>query len=168
MIDGGAGADILDHAAEGSELAETLAAMKRVEPSFQVSDFIGGARGAYEMILMAYENGDLSEVKGFLSDDVLESFEMGLAARQERGLTIDASFIGIREVALQDASFAKDTNEAEVTIRFVGEMTSIVRDAAGDVVEGSETEVKRQRDVWTFARVMGANDPNWQLVATSQ
>jgi predicted lipid-binding transport protein (Tim44 family) len=34
------------------------------------------------------------------------------------------------------------------------------------VVEGSEKKIKRQRDVWTFGRTMGAADPNWQLVAT--
>ncbi len=57
--------------------------------------------------------------------------------------------------------------EAEVTVRFVGELTSVVRNAAGEVVEGSPTEIKRQRDIWTFARKMGSENPNWQLVATS-
>jgi predicted lipid-binding transport protein (Tim44 family) len=51
-------------------------------------------------------------------------------------------------------------------VRYVGETTSLVRNKAGEVVEGSATEIKRQRDVWTFARTMGASDPNWQLVAT--
>lgn len=169
VIDGDANAqdqDILDHAAENSETAETLTKIKAVEPGFGVGDFVGGARGAYEMILMAYENGDLSDVEGFLDPEVLESFNAGIDMRKERGLTIDATFIGVREVALQDAKLDADTNEAELTVRFVGEMTSIVRDNAGDIVEGSETEVKRQRDVWTFARIMGSQDPNWKLVAT--
>jgi predicted lipid-binding transport protein (Tim44 family) len=51
-------------------------------------------------------------------------------------------------------------------VRFVGELTSVVKDANGVVIEGSPNEIKRQRDVWTFARKMGSNDPNWQLVAT--
>ena len=52
--------------------------------------------------------------------------------------------------------------------RFVGELTSVVRNAEGEIVEGNPTEIKRQRDVWTFARDMGADDPNWQLVATGE
>ena len=54
----------------------------------------------------------------------------------------------------------------EITVRFVGELTSVVRNADRKVVEGDPNEIKRQRDVWTFARTMGANDPNWELVAT--
>ncbi|MBH1974659.1 MAG: Tim44/TimA family putative adaptor protein, partial [Rhodobacteraceae bacterium] len=70
------------------------------------------------------------------------------------------------ELALVDADFDTTTRSGEITVRFLGELTSVVRDKAGVVVEGSPTEVKRQRDVWTFARRMGVQDPNWQLVAT--
>ena len=55
---------------------------------------------------------------------------------------------------------------AEITVRFSGELTSVVRNKAGDVVEGKPDEIKRQRDIWTFARAMGSDDPNWLLVAT--
>lgn len=168
VIEGGIDSDITDHAAEDSETARALMGMKLVEPEFNVSEFLTGARGAYEMILMAYENGDLDEVRSFLSAEVLDSFEAGIAMRKERGLTIDANFVGVRELALQDAEFSRSSNEAELTVRFVGELTSVVRDNAGDVVEGSETEIKRQRDIWTFARIMGSDNPNWQLVATGQ
>jgi predicted lipid-binding transport protein (Tim44 family) len=53
-------------------------------------------------------------------------------------------------------------------VRYLAEITSVVRDANGTVVEGTPNEIKRQRDTWTFARVMGSNDPNWQLVATGE
>ena len=62
--------------------------------------------------------------------------------------------------------FDKDTNRADITMRFVAELTSVVRDKGGDIVEGSATSAKRQKDSWTFSRVMGENDPNWLLVAT--
>jgi predicted lipid-binding transport protein (Tim44 family) len=51
-------------------------------------------------------------------------------------------------------------------VRFVGEQTYIVRNKAGEIVEGSPREIKKTRDTWTFARAMGSDDPNWQLVAT--
>ena len=62
--------------------------------------------------------------------------------------------------------FDKDTNQAEITMKFVGELTSVVRDRGGDIIEGNPNTVKRQKDSWTFARVMGSDDPNWLLVAT--
>ena len=168
VIDGGPDRDISDHVPEGSPSAKALAAMKQAEPSFSVSEFLRGARGAYEMILMAFERGDLEEVKPFLAEDVFDAFSEVVAARKARGLTVESEFGGIRELTLQEAEFDRATREGEITIRFASELTSVTRDAEGNVVEGSKTELRRQRDVWTFARVMGANDPNWQLVATGE
>lgn len=166
VIDGGPDRDITDHVPEDSELAQTLAAMKRVEPSFSVSEFLQGARGAYELIVMGFERGNLDEIQPFLSEEVFETFVSVVADREDKGLTIEAEFIGVREMGMVDAQFDKDSNRAEITVRFVGELTSVVRDRGGDIIEGSPNTIKRQKDSWTFARVMGADDPNWLLVAT--
>ncbi|MEQ3711023.1 MAG: Tim44/TimA family putative adaptor protein [Tateyamaria sp.] len=166
VIEGGPDLDITDHVEEDSDAAKALAGMKRVETSFNVADFLQGARGAYEMIVMGYEAGELSDIQPFLSEEIYESFVDGVAAREDQGLSIEAEFIGVRELKLLDATFNEDTNEAELSIRFVAELTSVVRDQGGDVVEGSPTEVKRQKDTWSFARTMGADDPNWLLVST--
>ena len=168
VIEGGPDRDIVDHVAEGSAPAKALAEMKRAEPSFNVSEFLSGARGAYEMILMGFERGELANIKPFLSPDVYESFAGVITAREEQGIHIEAEFVGLRELSLQEATFDKDTREAELTVRFTGQLTSVVRDKAGDIVEGKPGEVKTQRDIWTFARRMGSDDPNWQLVATGE
>ena len=168
VIEGGPDRDITDHVDDGSEAAKALAAMKMAEPGFNVTEFLEGARAAYEMILMAFEKGDLDEVRGFLSADVAETFDAVIAEREAQGLTIEANFVGVRELTLADAAFDRDTSEGDITIRYVGELTSLVRNADGEIVEGSATEIKRQRDVWTFSRSMGANDPNWVLVATGE
>ena len=168
VIEGGPDHDIIDHVPENSSAARALAAMKRAEPSFGVSDFLGGARGAYEMILMGFERGDIEGLRPFLADDVYETFAEVVAHREEQGLTIEAEFVGVRELTLADASFDDATRRAEVTVRYVGELTSVVKDSEGRILEGSPTQVKRQKDVWTFARVMGSDDPNWQLVATDE
>ncbi len=168
VIEGGPDRDITDHVPEDSEAAAALAEMKRVEPSFSVTEFLQGARGAYEMILMAFERGKLDEITPFLSEDVYETFVQVVDAREEQGLTIDADFAGVREVTLDDARFDPSSKRAEITMKFVGELTSVVRNSDGEIVEGTPGQAKRQRDVWTFERVIGASDPNWRLVATSE
>ncbi len=168
VIEGGPDHDIIDNVDPDGDAAKTLAAMKRVDPNFNVAEFLQGARYAYEMILMGFERGDMDEIKGFLADDVYETFAEVVAMRDEKGLTIEAEFIGIREMALSAATFDKHSNLAELSVRFTGELTSVVRDSTGEIVEGKPNEIKRQKDVWTFARVMGTDDPNWQLVATGE
>lgn len=168
VIEGGPDRDITDHVADGSEAAKALAAMKMAEPGFGVTDFLDGAKGAYEMILMSFEKGDLSDVRGFLSDEVAEALQSVIDQRADQGLTIEAHFVGVREVTLVNATYDRDTGEGEITARFVGELTSVVRNLEGEIVEGNPNEIKRQKDVWTFSRVMGSSDPNWQLVATGE
>lgn len=168
VIDGGPDLDITDNVAEDSDAAVALAEMKRVEPSFSVGEFISGARGAYEWILMAFERGNLDEVAPFLSEDVYEAFAQVVDARQAQGLTVEAEFVGVHGTTLTDAQFDTDTNRAEITLRFVGELMSVVKDRSGEVVEGKSGQSKRQKDSWTFERVMGSDDPNWRLVATGE
>ncbi|MFO1174677.1 MAG: Tim44/TimA family putative adaptor protein [Paracoccaceae bacterium] len=166
VIDGGPDRDITDHVAAGSDAAQALAAMKRIEPAFTVSGFLQGARGAYEMILEGFAKGDIGALRPFLSPDVAQGFAGVVDGRKAKGLTVTTEILGIRELALENAEFSRDTQEAEITVRFVAELISATTDAAGQVVEGDPKRSRKQRDVWTFARKMGSGDPNWQLVAT--
>lgn len=168
VIEGGPDRDIIDHVKEGSDAAQALAAMKLVEPDFSVGEFLQGARGAYEMILMAFEKGEIESIEPFLGEDVYQTFVDVIGEREDQGLTIEANFVGVRDVTLTGAKFDRDTQEAEITVRFVGELTSAVRNSAGEIIEGNPNEIKRQKDSWTFARAMGADDPNWKLVATGE
>lgn len=168
VIEGGPDLDITDHVEEGSSSAAALAEMKRTEPSFSVGEFLGGARGAYEMILMGFEGGDIDSIAPFLGDEVHQTFVDVVGQREDQGLTIEANFAGVSDVGLVNATFDEGTGMAELTVRFVGELTSVVRDAAGEIIEGDPNKVKRQKDVWTFARTMGTDDPNWKLVATGE
>ena len=113
VIEGGPDLDIIDHVPEDSKAAQALTSMKRIETSFDVTDFLQGARGAYEMIVMGFEQGNLSEIQPLLSEDIYESFVNGVAAREDQGLKIEAVFIGVSETKLLDATFNKATNEAE-------------------------------------------------------
>lgn len=158
--------DILDYAEPGSATAQALTAMKAAEPSFGVGDFLNGAKSAYEMILMAFERGDLTDVRPFLSEPVAAAFQAVIDARAAKGHTVQAQYIGTRDTALAGADFDPATGTGEVTVRFVGELIAATRDAQGNVVEGDPKAARKQRDTWTFARRMGQDDPNWQLVAT--
>jgi predicted lipid-binding transport protein (Tim44 family) len=168
IIEGGPDRDIIDQVPDGSPAARALGAMKLAEPGFVVGEFLKGARGAYEMILMAFEKGDIEAIRPFLSKEVADSFDAAIEERARQGLTIESNFVGLRDMALTEATFDRDTRHAEITVRFTGELTSVVRNKAGEVIEGSPTSIKRQRDLWTFGRRMGVDDPNWQLTATGE
>ena len=168
VIDGGPDPDVVDYVDADSDAATALTAMKTVDRSFSVREFLRGGRGAYEMILTEFEKGELAEIKPFLSDDVYEAFAGVVEDREKNGLSVNFTFVGISETTLVDAEYNEATKEAEISIKFIAESTSAVYDDGGDLIEGSPTEIKKQRDVWTFGRTMGTGDPNWFLVATGE
>lgn len=166
VIEGGLDRDITDHVEMDSPEGQAFAKMKKVEPDFSVSEFLDGSRQAYEMILMAFEDDDLDTLKQFLSDDVYGSFSSVIADRQEAGLKVNATFVGVREMKVAGAKFNGRSKEGEIKMRFVGEVVSYVEDETGKIIEGNRDVIKRQTDIWTFARKFGRDDPNWELVAT--
>lgn len=165
MEDDAAG-DIADHVDPQSPAYDALVAMRRVEPDFMLGPFLAGAKQAYEMIIVAFERGDLTEVRPFLAPEVAQAFDDVIAARGHDGNLSEVQFLGTRETALAAAEFNPDTHVAELTVRFIGEMIVVTRDQAGNVIDGDPKTPRKQRDSWTFEREMGASDPNWRLVAT--
>ncbi|MEM6546691.1 MAG: Tim44/TimA family putative adaptor protein [Pseudomonadota bacterium] len=151
--------------------ASSTAAVGRIrmaEPDFSLDRFTQGARAAYEMIVMAYEEGDRDSLRGLLSPDVFQAFEGVIAQREADNLRVEARFIGLRDIRIEGAEFDESDQEAHLTVRFVAEMITAVRDAENRVVEGDPNEIKRQTDVWTFTRKIGVDDPNWVLTATGE
>ena len=166
VIDGGLDQDITDHVKAGSKLAKTLSEIKSVDKSFIVTDFLSGARDAYEMILLAFKKGDISSIDKFISDDIEAASSNDIKRRKSEGLDTEASFGGIRELTILDADFDKRTKGVELTVRFLSDLTIIVRNESGKIVEGSQTDIKLQKDIWTFKRFISSESPNWILVAT--
>lgn len=167
VIDGGEDTDITDNIDKKSPSADALARMKKVDNGFSVNEFLSGARSAYEMILMAFENGDLKEVEVFLDADVQDAFQQVINTRAEKKLKVVAEFYGIRELSLKSADFDEKTKIAELSVAFTGELSSVVKNEEGKIIEGDAKQVKRQKDTWTFSRDLSSTDPNWLLVATS-
>jgi predicted lipid-binding transport protein (Tim44 family) len=138
------------------------------DETFTVNEFLSGARSAYEWILMSFEKNEIDDIREILSEEVAEAFDSVVEQRISQGLTIEAEFIGVREMKLVDASYNSKTNTAEIAVSFIGEMTSVVKNSSGEIVEGDSKQIKRQKDTWTFSKDIQSSDPNWLLVATGE
>lgn len=148
----------------GSTLAQGLEAIAEKDRSFDPKGFVAGARGAYEMIVTAFAQGDRRTLKDLLSADVYEGFDSAIREREQRGETAETKFVGIDKAELVNAELRDRT--AQVTVKFASQIVSATRDKSGTVVEGSADKVTDVNDVWTFARDVTSRDPNWKLVAT--
>lgn len=168
VIDGGEDKDITDNVDKNSKSAEALKLIKSEDENFTVNEFLSGARSAYEWILMSFEKNEIDEIRELLSEEVAEAFDAVVDQRVSQGLTIEAEFIGIREMKLVEATYSSNTKTAEISVSFVGEMTSVVKNTSGEIVEGDSKQIKRQKDTWTFSKDIKSSNPNWLLVATGE
>jgi predicted lipid-binding transport protein (Tim44 family) len=168
VIDGGEDKDITDNVDKNSKSAEALKLIKSEDENFTVNEFLSGARSAYEWILMSFEKNEIDEIRELLSEEVAEAFDAVVDQRVSQGLTIEAEFIGIREMKLVEAIYSSSTKTAEISVSFVGEMTSVVKNSSGEIVEGDSKQIKRQKDTWTFSKDIKSSNPNWLLVATGE
>ena len=158
--------DVTDHVKAGSKVSKELLKMKKIDKDFVLTDFLTGAREAYEMILLAFKRGDITKVNKFISKDVENAFSTDIDRRNSEMLKTEATFGGIRELTILDADLDGNSQEGEITIRFLSDLTLVVKNKNGEIVEGGQTDIQLQKDIWTFSRVLSSESPNWTLVAT--
>ena len=151
-------------AESGSALARGLDQIAASDPSFDAQHFVSGAKSAYEMIVLAFANGERRALKDLLSSEVYEGFDAAIKEREQRGEKVDTRFASIDKAEIVNAEIRD--RAAQITIRFVSQMISVTRDKAGTVVDGNPEKLTDVTDVWTFARDIASRDPNWKLVGT--
>ena len=158
--------DIFDYVEESSKSADAFKKMKEFDIDFSVNKFVSGAKMAYEIILMAFENGDLEKLKNLLEKKVLQSFKSVIDKRKKDGFVVDAKFIGMRDIRIINATFSQKTKIADVTLTFKSEITTVVKDSKGNIVEGHPDEIKKQKDTWVFTKNLSEKTPIWLLKST--
>ena len=158
--------DIFDYVEENSKNAQVFKKMKEFDSDFSVNKFVSGAKMAYEIILMAFERGDTEKLKTLLEKKVLTSFKSVIDKRKKDGFIVDAKFIGMRDIRIINASFSQKTKIADVTLSFKSEITTVVKDSKGSVIEGHPDEIKKQKDTWVFTKNLSEKSPIWFLKST--
>ena len=133
---------------------------------FNLAQFLEGARGAYQMVLEAFWNGDRETLRELCDDDVYAGFVAAIEAREEAGETLDNTLIRIEETRIHSASL--DGRMARIAVLFVADIAAVTRDKDGNVIAGSLDDAIESRDVWTFSRNTSARDPNWLLDETDE
>jgi predicted lipid-binding transport protein (Tim44 family) len=156
-----AGARVIENGAETG-----LKAVINADPSFDVAQFIDGAKSAYRMILEAFWKGDEDTLAWLVEDDVRAGFAQAIGDRKAAGHVLENRLVAIERALIADA--VVEGRNARITVRFDADIAAVTRDAEGNVVAGSLSDAVETHDIWTFARSLRSDDPNWKLVETDE
>jgi len=151
-------------AGDAGVAAHGLDALRQIDRSFNEKQFIDGATAAFEMILTAYAEGDLAQLKRLLGYDLLKSFTASIQARTVAKESLVITLDDIREVSILNISVIDQV--ASIIVHFHSVQTRIAKDENGEIIESDDAEAREFTDIWTFERDLTLSDPNWKLVET--
>lgn len=137
-----------------------------LEKNFDRDTFLKGACRVFEMILSAFNRGELPVIKDFVSKKVYDALNQAHIFRKKNEMTSEVDFICFDKAEVKNVKMLK--NSMKVVVEFVSEQVNLLRDAKGEVIEGDENFIQKITDVWTFERNYNAKNGNWVLVSTKK
>ena len=129
------------------------------------SEFLSGAKIAYETIITNFSKGNLKGIKSLLEKNVFRQFEEAIKEREKQGNKSETTFIGINSAEIK--KHERNGNFLEVTVDFVSEIISCVKDKESKIISGNPEKIKKVYDTWKFSKDVKSNDPNWSLIETN-
>ena len=129
-------------------------------------EFLKGAKIAYETIITDFSDSDnkLIASKSLLSKKIYDQFKEALEERERKGQFAEITFIGIKSALVK--SHKKIESSLEVTVDFVSEIITCVKDKEKKIISGDSEKIKTVYDTWVFSRDLKSNNPNWLLIDT--
>ena len=128
-------------------------------------EFLKGANIAYETIITSFAAGDKKSLKELLGKNLYIDFSEVINEREKKNLKYETTFIGIKSSKVEE--FKKIENIYKVSVNFVSEIITCVKDKNNKIIEGNEDRIKTVNDVWKFSKNMWSQDPTWYLVEVS-
>ena len=143
--------------------------LKPISEKFDEEDqkyFLKGAQIAYETIITDFSDSDnkLIASKPLLSKKIYEQFKEALLDREEKGNFAEITFIGIKSAAIK--THKKIENSLEVTVDFVSEIITCIKDKEKNIISGDAEKIKTVYDTWVFSKDVKSSNPNWLLIDT--
>ena len=160
---------------EGKTAPQFQEILKKVDPKIKTKqnlifdesaqkEFLKGAKIAYETIITDFSDDDnkLIQSKSLLSKKIHDQFNQALKERNNRGHFAEITFIGVNSANIKNHK--KENSILKVTVDFVGEVITCIRDKNKKIVSGDPEKIKKIYDTWVFSRDTRSSNPNWQLV----
>ena len=128
------------------------------------NEFINGAKVAYETIITNFAKGQLKDIKSLLDQNVYKQFDDAIKDRKAKNISSETTFIGVNSAEIKEHN--QNKNILEVTVEFVSEIISCMKDKDNKVISGDPETVKKVHDIWKFSKDIRSPNPNWFLIDT--
>ena len=133
----------------------------KLDNNFNVSEFLDGAKKAFEYILSQYSKNDLKSLEKLLSKTMLEVFQDQIQIREKNLESLEITVISVKDPEILNVKIEK--NHSLVLLSFDSEQVQITKDKKGIIVDGDSNQILSIKENWTFSKNLKSKDPNWTL-----
>ncbi len=134
----------------------------KINNDFDISEFLDGAKKAFEYILSQYSKNDLKSLEKLLSKAILKVFQDQTKIREKNSESLEITVISVKDPEILDVKIEKKTI-ALIVLSFDSEQVQITKDKKGSIIDGDPNQILSIKENWTFSKNLKSRDPNWML-----
>ena len=145
-------------------LGKSIEKIRKLNPDFRVTEFLSGAKMAFDMVLVAFEKGDKSTLKQLLSSNVYQQFDAALDDRDKSDEREEITLVSIGDIKPVSIDVVK--NKVVIKTTIISEQMIVVKNKDGEVIGGDAKNIITVEDEWSFEKDVKSPNPNWKIIAT--
>lgn len=135
--------------------------IKKIDPNFSLQKFFNGAKKAFEIILIAFADNDRETLKNLLNDEVYKKFSLEIDGRIKNSVKLSLTLVAVPLVEIK--AIKLEGSKVSIDILFNSQQITILKNQAGEIVEGSHSQIDNVEDFWTFSKTLNSRE-TWILV----
>ena len=136
----------------------------KIDPNFDVNDFLVGSKNFFEMVLESFVSGNLENIKNFTKSSVFKSFKSAIDERNKDQETLIIDLKKIKENKITKATITKTS--IKLNVIFETFQLRALMDKNDQIIDGDTENEILVKDEWVFEKKINDNNPNWTLVET--
>jgi len=136
----------------------------KVDPQFNVDDFLSGSEMFFKMVLESFVNGNIDNIEEYTKPSVLKSFKNAINDRiQEKEIEI-IELSSIKKHEILSVNLTKTS--IKIKVLFETFQIRALMDKDKKIIDGDKDNEILVKDEWVFERKINTNNNNWVLIET--
>ena len=136
----------------------------KVDPQFNVADFLSGSEMFFKMVLESFVNGNIDNIEKYTKPSVLKSFKDAINDRIKENEIEIIELNSIKKHEILSVNITKTS--IKIKVLFETFQIRALMDKDKKIIDGDKDNEILVKDEWVFERKINTNNSNWVLIET--
>ena len=136
----------------------------KVDPQFNVADFLSGSEMFFKMVLESFVNGNIDNIEEYTKPSVLKSFKNAINDRIKENEIEIIELNSIKKHEILSVNLTKTS--IKIKVLFETFQIRALMDKDKKIIDGDKDNEILVKDEWVFERKINTNNNNWVLIET--